>query len=246
MSAPANAEAWGLPRVLDFFEERRAATAEVYPSEWHFLEGRLREGVSVLDIGCAQGGFASIIGEHVGEFSYTGLDINAEMVRRARQRHPRHTFHHIPEGDYSVLGEARFDLVLVLGILHLHESWRDTIAAAWKHAGECLILDLRETDGPSIEDKSVSYMKMDFHGGGADHARATLPYNILNGADALDIVTTLCAGAETIRRFGYSHAVSHAARTPLAEVVTNTYQIVRNAVDISGKATDTGTPRGAE
>ena len=246
MSPPANADAWGLPRVLKFFETRRAATTEVYPSEWHFLEGRLHEGVSVLDIGCAQGGFASIIGEHIGDFSYTGLDINAEMVRRAGQRHPRHTFHHVPEDDYSVLGETHFDLVLVLGILHLHETWRDTIAAAWRHTGECLILDLRETDGLSIEDRSVSYMKMDFHGGGAEHARTTLPYNIINATEASDIVSALCRGAGTIRQFGYTHPVSHAARTPLVEVVANTYQIERNAVDLSGKATDAGTPGGAE
>ena len=227
MSAPANAEAWGLPRVLDFFEERRAATAEVYPSEWHFLEGRLREGVSVLDIGCAQGGFASIIGEHVSDFSYTGLDINAEMVRRARHRHPRHTFHHIPEGDYSVLGEARFDLVLVLGILHLHESWRDTISAAWKHAGECLIFDLRETDEPSIEDKSVSYMKMDFHGGGEEHARTTLPYNIINATEASNIVRELCRSAGRVLDYGYHHSVTGAAVTPARQVTAKVYCIER-------------------
>ena len=227
MSPPANADAWGLPRVLDFFETRRAATAEVYPSEWHFLEGRLHDGVRVLDIGCAQGGFASIIGEHVGDFSYTGLDINAEMVRRARQRHPRHTFHHVPEGDYSVLGETRFDLVLVLGILHLREAWRDTIAAAWKHAGACLILDLRETDGPSIEDKSVSYMKMDFHGGGAEHARATLPYNIINATEALETVRELCEGAGGILDYGYEHPVTGTAVTPARQVTARVYCIER-------------------
>jgi SAM-dependent methyltransferase len=227
MSPPANADAWGLPRVIEFFETRRAATTEVYPSEWHFLEGRLHEGVSVLDIGCAQGGFASIIGEHVGDFSYTGLDINAEMVRRAHHRHPRHTFHHVPEGDYSVLGEAHFELVLVLGILHLHETWRDTIAAAWRHTGQCLILDLRETDGSSIEDKSVSYMKMDFHGGGARHARATLPYNILNSTEASGIVSALCRGAGGVLEYGYEHPVTAAAVTPARQVTTRVYCIER-------------------
>ncbi|HJO72055.1 MAG: hypothetical protein QF450_02130 [Rhodospirillales bacterium] len=52
MSPPANADAWGLPRVLEFFETRWAVTTGVYPSEWHFLEGRLHEGVSVLEYGC--------------------------------------------------------------------------------------------------------------------------------------------------------------------------------------------------
>lgn len=227
VSGNGNAAAWGLPRVLDFFDSRRASTEEVYPSEWFFLKDHINEGVSVLDIGCAQGGFARVLGEHLARFSYTGVDINADMIARARDRHPGHTFHHVPEGDYAVLGNTRFDLVLVLGILHLHESWRDTVAAAWQYTGGCLILDLRETDGPSIEDKSVSYMKMDFHGGGDEHSAMTLPYNIINAGEALGTVTGLCEGAARISHYGYLHPVSSAAVCPVDRVMATTYCIER-------------------
>lgn len=227
VSGNGNAAAWGLPRVLDFFETRRATTEEVYPSEWFFLKDRFMEGTSVLDIGCAQGGFVSVLQEHLASFSYTGVDINADMIARARDKHSGHAFHHVPEGDYAVLGNTRFDLVLVLGILHLHETWRDTIAAAWKHTGECLILDLRETDGPSIEDKSVSYMKMDFHGGGKDHSETTLPYNVINAGKALGTVTGLCQGAARISHYGYLHPVSSAAVCPVDRVTATTYCIER-------------------
>jgi hypothetical protein len=149
------------------------------------------------------------------------------MVRRARKTHPRRTFHHVPEGDYSVLGEARFDLVLVLGILHLHETWRDTVTAAWKHAGKCLIFDLRETDGPSIEDKSVSYMKMDFHGGGAEYAQATLPYNIINATEASGIVKELCQSAVRVLDYGYEHPVTGAAVIPAHQVTAKVYCVER-------------------
>jgi 2-polyprenyl-3-methyl-5-hydroxy-6-metoxy-1,4-benzoquinol methylase len=69
---------------MDFFETRRASSDDVYPSEWFFLGERIREGISILDIGCAQGGFAAVIGEHLGTFSYTGVDISSEMVSQGK------------------------------------------------------------------------------------------------------------------------------------------------------------------
>ena len=52
-----NAEAWGLPRVLDFFSDHRNTSDQVYESEWFFIKDRLREGMSLLDVGSALGGF---------------------------------------------------------------------------------------------------------------------------------------------------------------------------------------------
>lgn len=225
LNDPANAGAWGLPKVLEYFDSRRASTNAVYESEWFFLRDRLREGMTVLDIGCAQGGFASILAEHLSEFRYTGVDINAEMIVRARSRHPEHVFHHVAEGDLSELDGERFDLVLVLGILHLHEAWRETIAAAWRLASGALIMDLRETDGPTIEDKGRSYFAMDFNGGGSEHAQARLPYIVVNSGQALATVRELCHGAGSIRRYGYDHAVSDAAHCPVPKVMTTAWCI---------------------
>lgn len=227
MSAADNAAAWGLPRVLDFFAGHRDRTEEVYPSEWFFLKESLEEGMSVLDVGCAQGGFAAVIAEHVRAFSYTGLDVNQEMVRRARARFPAHAFHHVKEGDFSALGGARFDLVLVLGILHLHEGWRDTIAGAWRHTARRLILDLREWEGATIEDKAVSSMAMDFAGGGESHAQARVPYIVVNSGEALATLLALAPGAAGMARYGYLHAPSATATTPARRVMTTCYRIDR-------------------
>lgn len=223
----ANAQAWGLPRVLDFFDEHRASSAEIYPSEWIFLKDALREGMSVLDIGCAQGGFASVLSEHLQDFSYTGIDISAAMIERASGRHPGHRFLHLPENDFSVLAGERFDLVLVLGILHLHESWRDTIAAAWAMTAGKLVLDTREHAGPTVEDKAVSYFRMDFHGGDPTHSTTVLPYIVVNSAEALAVVRDRCPGARRIAHHGYLHPVSDAAVTVEPQVMTNAWLIER-------------------
>jgi SAM-dependent methyltransferase len=92
-----NAAAWGIPNVLDFFRTARSSCQQVYRSEWFFLRPALIEGLSVLDVGCAQGGFVSVLSEHLQDFTYTGLDINGEMIAKARERHPDSRFIEIAE-----------------------------------------------------------------------------------------------------------------------------------------------------
>lgn len=226
-NADANADAWGLPGVLDFFVSERSTTNHLYPSEWFFLKDKLTEGVSILDIGCAQGGFASIAREQLTDFSYTGIDINADMISLAQEKHTQAIFHHIAGGDFSVLKEQKFDLVLALGILHLEEAWRETLAAAWAHTAGALIFDLREIALPSIEDKMRSYFRMDFNDGDAAHRETTLPYNLINAGDAQKIVVCLGADAAAISHYGYVHAVSDSACCPVESVMANTWCLER-------------------
>ncbi len=89
-----NAESWNQPNVVSFFDSHRTTTSDVYPSEWFFLKDQLQEGMSILDIGCAQGGFAGIIGEQLSKFSYTGVDISKAMITKASAKYPQHIFHH--------------------------------------------------------------------------------------------------------------------------------------------------------
>lgn len=220
-----NARAWSLPSVIDFFEGHRATTSEVYPSEWFFLKDLLREGMSVLDIGCAQGGFSAIVGEHLKTFTYTGVDISPAMVERARAKYPAHRFERVGEDDLSPLGGESFDLVLCLGILHLNERWRGMVSEAWKHTRGALLLDLRETSGASLEDKAASYFKMDFNGDSG--SELTLPYNVINAGDALRTLEKLCGGSFAFAEFGYRHPVRGSAVSPVTEVLMKTYCIKR-------------------
>ena len=222
-----NAAAWGLPGVLEFFDNHRATTEEVYLSEWLFMKEMLVEGVSVLDVGCAQGGFATVLSEHLKDFSYTGLDINSEMIARARRRNPAHTFHHVEEGIFGLDSDDKFDLVLVLGILHLHENWRTTLAQAWAHTNGTLIFDLRETEKLSVEDKTQSYLKMDFHTADQQHAVTNLPYNLINSGDALSIVREICHDADKLQRYGYLHPPSSSAIIPVSDVLVSAYSVER-------------------
>lgn len=216
------AQSWSQPGIIDFFARERGTTDDVYPSEWFFLKDRLKEGISVLDIGCAQGGFAAILAEHLKDFRYTGIDISPSMIEQAKARYPRQRFLCCPEGDFSPLGDEGFDLVLVLGILHLHESWRQTLAGAWAHCRGALLFDLRETEGPTLEDKSVSWFGMDFSGD-SEKPETRLPYIVLNSGEALGEAVRLTEGAAKLARFGYRHPPSQAARTPLSLIMSSAF-----------------------
>lgn len=227
MNPPSNASAWSLPGVIRFFGDHRMTSRDVYPSEWHFIKDRLREGMRVLDIGCAQGGFAAVFAEHLSRFEYTGVDISAAMIAAAQARFPQHRFLAVPEGDLSALGEAHYDLVLVLGILHLHEGWRDTIRAAWWHTRGSLILDLRETEDATIEDKARSFMRMDFNSDDESHRDTRVPYNIINRREASETVRALCPDASRVTDYGYETQVTSSASTPYPRVRAAVYCIER-------------------
>ncbi|MDE2141107.1 MAG: class I SAM-dependent methyltransferase [Elusimicrobia bacterium] len=214
---------WDAPGWVEFYETRRATTRDIYPSEWLFLKDLLVENVSVLDIGCALGGLASVMSEHLKSFTYTGLDVSPNMVERARQKHPAGRFHVISGPDLSVLGAERFDLVVCLGVLHLTRPWRELIAAAWERSTGSLLLDLRETGGATIEDETLSYYSVGtlLQSG----APARLPYNVVNSGDALRALTDLCPGAAALQHYGYLSAVSSAAVTLTKQIMMNTYRI---------------------
>ena len=218
-----NAESWNQPNVVSFFDSHRITTSDIYPSEWFFLKDQLQEGMSILDIGCAQGGFAGMIAEHLELFTYTGVDISEEMISKARAKYSEHTFHIVKENDYSKI-KGIYDVSIILGILHLHESWRDTIQVAWNHTKSSLILDLREICEETIEDKNKSYFTMDINGSNKDYSEV-LPYNLINSGEALKIIKSICTGAEKISFYGYSQDPAKTAVTPNHKIFASVYLV---------------------
>lgn len=227
MTNEYNSQAWGHESILNFFDKKRLTTSQIYPSEWFFLKDKIKDNISMLDIGCAKGGMANVLAEHLNVFDYVGVDINPQMIAAAKVRHPRHTFYQIEEEDYSILKGIQFDLVLCLGILHLHESWRNTIREAWRHTRSSLILDLRESYLPSIEDKNIAYFKMDFDNADLPTTEYILPYNIINSSDALQSITEICDGAKRIAHYGYTQKLSELTVSPIKSVMANVYCIER-------------------
>lgn len=222
---------WDAPRWVEFYESRRSTTKGIYPSEWFFLKNILVEGIRVLDIGCAVGGLSTVLSEQLTSFQYTGVDISASMIERARIKHPTNRFFVIEEADLSVLGNEMFDLVVCLGVLHLSKKWRELISTAWAH-GSVLLFDMRESAYASVEDESISYYQMD------TQTKEQVPYNIINCAEAQSTLVDLCAGAVEFHQYGYLANVSPDAVTPHKRVMMNTYKISKRASDTNIKLTE--------
>ncbi len=126
--------------------------------EWNFRQtkNRIREvcarlgNPSVLDIGCGTGEYAGLFDPS----SYLGTDINARYLDFARRRSPVHRFEEADMTQWS--SPARFDLVLVNGVLHhLSDDLADAVlSVAAEHLvseGRLLVIeDVRDDDDPLL------------------------------------------------------------------------------------------------
>jgi len=70
-------------------------------------------GARVLEIGCGQGDLLAALHPRVG----VGLDFSAVMVKYARERHPKLTFHQMDAHDFSLEGKM-FDAVILSDLIN--------------------------------------------------------------------------------------------------------------------------------
>ena len=75
-------KSWSQPNAVKFFSSCRNSIEEVYDSEKYFLTQVLKPGYSILDIGCAAGGFYNIFKHIEPTISYTGVDLSPEMIKK--------------------------------------------------------------------------------------------------------------------------------------------------------------------
>ena len=67
-------------------------------------------GRRALDFGCGAGRSTRFLGRL--RFDVVGMDISADMVARAREADPEGVYHLTANGDFSVVADREFDLVL--------------------------------------------------------------------------------------------------------------------------------------
>jgi ubiquinone/menaquinone biosynthesis C-methylase UbiE len=107
-------------------------------------------GRSVLDIGCGLADFGDFLHADTARApgSYSGIDINSDLIEVCRQRRPTDTFEvrNILSQPY---GEEHCDIVTMFGLLNLRftefsneEYARELIAEAFRICGEALIVDM--------------------------------------------------------------------------------------------------------
>lgn len=79
------AKSWSSENAIKYYTEHRDSVKELYESEKHFIERVVKNGRTVLDIGCAAGGFSEIIRKYNKNLDYTGVDISKAMIDQAKK-----------------------------------------------------------------------------------------------------------------------------------------------------------------
>ena len=160
---------WTEPDSIEFFSEHRHRVEELYPSERRFLPDLLPRVRSVLDIGCAAGGFSNIMKSFNPLLEYTGIDVNPVFVGLASKKYPDSRFE---EGDgiHFQTPPDSYELVHSSGILHLNSRYKEIVSAGYEQASRFLLCDFRLTRGPRVE----GTFRLEFERGGT--ARSVLPH----------------------------------------------------------------------
>jgi ubiquinone/menaquinone biosynthesis C-methylase UbiE len=89
---------------------------------------------SILDVGCGLGAYFDYIHKTHLNLSYTGIDINLNMIQEAQQRHSDIEFIHTNIiADTHALNDRKFDYVFLSGALNLStDKHHDTIESIMK------------------------------------------------------------------------------------------------------------------
>jgi len=203
-------QAWSSPESLDYYRRHRQSPEDLYPSERFFLPDVLRQVDSMLDVGCAAGGFSEVARALNPRVRYVGVDIAPRFIETARAEHPHSEFV-LGDGLTFPTAPGSFDLAHASGVLHLNLRYRDIIAAMWQQTRRFLLCDLRLTKAAP----EVGRMESPF-----GETRATsLPYVVLAVDDALEMFRALDPPPARVTVKGYRHHASAHAKLANPDVL---------------------------
>ena len=188
------AEAWSSDAPVEYFSTHRDTVDELYESERTYLSG-LKDMDSVLDVGCAAGGFYGFLDDYA---NYTGIDISERMINVARGRFPHGNFK-VYNGYNIPFDDNEFEGVVSFGTLHMVENWQGLMLEMLRVCSKGMVFDIRLTGGNTIE----TYQNLEYDGVWDGVSKA--PYIIVNIADALAFIYSLKPKA--VHMYSYMHGV---------------------------------------
>jgi len=192
--------------TLSFYESHRNRPEDLYPSEARFLPWLAERAESVLDVGCAAGGFLPIWRAFAPRIRYEGVDVSAELVEAARRLHPGVAFQ---QGD-ALHGIARedghADVVQALGWLHWVEEWPRALDELWRLAARYLFFDVRISLGDAVVGRQRLELDGEWDG------KTRVPYVVVSWPELAGRIEAL--GPAVVRGYGYLGPPASAEEVP--------------------------------
>jgi SAM-dependent methyltransferase len=219
-----NRRAYSFPFSVDFYKKNRNKVEDVYESERIFLFPAIEKSGSVLDIGCAVGGFYEIMKTLKPDIHYTGIDISPEMIKVAKQTYPEALFE-ICDGCNLKYRENSFDLVFCTGVLVHNPDYQEMVREMYRVSSKYLIIDLPRLvarDYKYEESECYTILKNRFSSNSEDEAieeDSRVPFFITNPQPIFNfLLTGLAPKPKTLLAKGYYGSVAHGAVIPFKKV----------------------------
>lgn len=207
---------WSTENAVHFYSSHRNSVGEVYASEKKILTLVLKPEFSILDLGCAAGGFYRVLKSFEPTISYTRVDISHVMIRKALLQFPGIPFL-VTEGSTFPFQDQSFDLVYCSGAHHLSEDWREILREGWRVTKKYFIFDIRKTETiPTLENIQVSYEKIAFNNNWDEVF--LVPGIIVNVNDFMNVLASLDLVPVVQRVYGYYYPVSAKTVSPEHQV----------------------------
>ena len=208
-------KAWSQSSAIDFYDKNRNQVSDLYPSERVFLSRVLFPGAKVLDVGCASGGFFSIMRSLEPHIEYTGIDISEAAIELAKQKYPEARF--LATGGIEIpFEDHRFDLVHCTSVLVIEPRYKELLKEMYRVSNRFVLADIRLlkdiANHPSLGD---SRYRIQFEG---DFGGATVPYVVCDADEVANYILELDPKPKALRGTGYLHKVTEMAETPFSEV----------------------------
>jgi SAM-dependent methyltransferase len=147
------------PELVSFFSTHRRDPKDLYPSERKFLPWLARASRTVLDVGCAAGGFESIWQAYNPRLRYVGVDTSSSLIGAARKLHPGSTFLLGDAAKGIGLPDRHSDVVQALGWLHWERNFEAALEELWRLTDARLFFDVRLQPGKAA---TIAFQKMSY------------------------------------------------------------------------------------
>lgn len=224
---------WSNDSSVSFYSSKRNKREELYKSEEYFLYDIIKPGLSILDVGCAAGGFCKIFQEIEPSVKYTGIDISDKLISVAGKNNPDFPFL-IGKGNYLPFKDESFDIVFCSGVLHMVFEWQDVINECWRVTKDNLIFDVRLIEnGDSISDINRSFQKIAFMDGWDGFS--IVPYIILNINDFCKQLKIMNPLPKQIDNYGYFNKISDMTTSPYKEVCMGMWSLRKSGEKAKNK-----------
>lgn len=219
---------WASNEIINFYLTSRNNEDDLYASEMKILPPVIKKSSSVLDIGCAAGGFSQIVKTIKPNVQYTGVDQSQTMIAAAKNSFPgNHFFHCCGEDLYKI--EQVFDASFCLGVLHMTKNWKQILEEAWKLSRRDMVFDVRMVENEGVCDPNTSYQYITFNEKHDNNFVA--PYVIVGLEDIKNIIISLKPQIRSLNAYGYWHETSPSTISPYKNVCMSVFHLSKNEGD---------------